>query len=265
MRLKPDSPVASKLFASPNHGARKGAGFAEGARPPDSIILHYTGMGSAKGALKWLCNPVSEVSCHYFVFEDGRVLQLVPEERRAWHAGKGAWMSETDMNSASIGIEIVNPGHEGGYPDFPAVQIGVVKALVADIMQRWRMRPERLLAHSDIAPRRKIDPGEKFPWLAFAVAGIGHCVPPAPIEGGRFFARGDAGPPVEALQAMLALYGYGIEVTGEFDEDMEFVVKAFQRHFRPARVDGIADGSTIKTLHALMKGIGDTVVIPGKA
>ena len=259
MRPKPDSPLVAKIFASPNHGARKGAGFADGDRPPDSIILHYTGMGSAEGALKWLCNPVSEVSCHYFVFEDGRTLQLVPETRRAWHAGRGLWKGESDMNSASIGIEIVNPGHDGGYPDFPPAQIEAVIALVADVMRRWSMPPERLLAHSDIAPRRKADPGEKFPWPALAAVGLGHWVPPAAIKGGRFFARGDAGAPVEALQAMLALYGYGVEVTGAFDEDTEFVVKAFQRHFRPERVDGIADASTITTLHSLV------VSLPGGA
>ncbi|MBY0611490.1 MAG: N-acetylmuramoyl-L-alanine amidase [Beijerinckiaceae bacterium] len=250
MRAKTDSPVAAKVFASPNHGERKGG------RQPDSVILHYTGMGSAEGALKWLCNPVSEVSCHYFVFEDGRVLQLVPEARRAWHAGKGSWQGETDMNSASIGIEIVNPGHDGGYPDFPKVQIEAVVDLVADIAARWRMRPERILAHSDIAPRRKADPGEKFPWARLATLGIGHWVEPAPIEGGRFFSLGDAGQPIEALQALFGVYGYGLEVSGSYDEETQAVVRAFQRHFRPERVDGVADASTIKTLHALVRSVG---------
>ena len=241
--------MASRICLSPNHGERKNG------RQADSIILHYTGMGSAEGALRWLCDPQSEVSCHYFVFENGSVVQLVPEQRRAWHAGKGSWHGETDMNSASIGIEIVNPGHDGGYPDFPERQISAVIALTKDICWRRRIVPERVLAHSDIAPGRKADPGEKFPWRLLASEGIGHFVDPHPVEGGRFFSMGDAGPPIEALQAMLALYGYGIDVNGRFDDRTSAVVTAFQRHFRPERVDGVADASTIKTIHALMRSL----------
>ena len=249
MRAKPDSPVAAKIFPSPNHGERKDG------RRPHSIILHYTGMNSAEAALKWLCNPLSEVSCHYFVFEDGHTLQLVPEARRAWHAGRGSWRGETDMNSASIGIEIVNPGHDGGYPDFPKAQIEAVSELIADIMDRWNMPSVRLLAHSDIAPRRKADPGEKFPWALLASLGLGHWIEPAPIEGGRFFSLGDEGQPIKALQALLGVYGYGLDVSGVYDEETEAVVRAFQRHFRPERVDGVADASTIKTLHGLVRSV----------
>ncbi len=245
----PDSAVAGKVFASPNHGERLRD------KRADAIILHYTGMADAASALAWLCNPLSEVSCHYFVFEDGHVLQLVPEARRAWHAGRGVWAGETDMNSASIGIEIVNPGHDHGYPPFPAAQISAVIALCADIAARWRIRPERILAHSDMAPMRKRDPGEKFPWTALHEKGVGHLVPPAPITGGRFLARGDKGQPVEALQAMLALYGYGIDITGSFDPGTEAVVQAFQRHFRQEKVDGVADSSTITTLRNLIAEI----------
>ncbi len=244
---KPDSLHAKRIFPSPNHGERKDG------KSVNSIILHYTGMGTAEGALQWLCNPVSEVSCHYFVFEDGHTLQLVPEARRAWHAGAGFWKGETDMNSVSIGIEIVNPGHDGGAPDFPAKQIESVTALTSDIAARWSIQPERILAHSDIAPRRKADPGEKFPWDQLAKARIGHWTDPAPVEGGRFFARGDEGAPVEALQTLLALYGYGLKADGIFGPETEAVVKAFQRHFRQARVDGIADISTIKTLRSLIE------------
>jgi N-acetylmuramoyl-L-alanine amidase len=203
-------------------------------------------------ALQRLCNPVAQVSSHYFVFEDGHVLQLVPEARRAWHAGVSSWDGETDINSRSIGIEIANPGHPGGLPVFPDPQIDAVIALSRDIIARWRIPTGRVLAHSDVAPGRKQDPGEVFPWRRLFEAGIGHWVAPAPIRDGRFFSRGDQGMPVEALQAMFAMYGYGLRITGIFDDDTERVVAAFQRHFRPERVDGVADASTITTLRDLI-------------
>jgi len=248
----PDSPVARKVFPSPNHGERRNG------RRPDSLILHYTGMEDAQSALLWLCNPLSNVSCHYFVFEDGRVLQLVPEARRAWHAGAGGWRGETDMNSASIGIEIVNRGHDFDYPEFPSEQIDAVVSLCRDIVGRWNIVPARVLAHSDIAPRRKRDPGEKFPWQALHAAGIGHFARPTPIGGGRFFGPGDAGQPIEAIQAMLGLYGYLLTIDGIYGEETEAVVAAFQRHFRPERVDGIADASTITTLRDLIASLPAT-------
>lgn len=240
--------AAADVIASANHGERRGG------RQPDMIILHYTGMDTAKHALDWLTVPESEVSCHYLVFEDGRVAQLVPEERRAWHAGKSFWKGETDINSASIGIEIANAGHPA-LPDFPEAQIDAVVALCRDIAARRRILPERVLAHSDIAPVRKIDPGEKFPWEVLAAHGVGHYVDPAPVSGGRFFQLGDSGAPVEALQAMLALYGYDAPLSGEFCARTEGIVAAFQRHFRRVRVDGIADVSTIDTLHRLLKAL----------
>jgi N-acetylmuramoyl-L-alanine amidase len=244
--LTPESPVATKVVPSPNHGERH-----EGRRP-DMIILHYTGMASATEALLRLCNPIAEVSSHYLVFEDGRVFQMVPEGRRAWHAGRAAWAGETDINSLSIGIEIANGGHDHGLPPYPDGQIEAVIALTADIARRWGIRPDRILAHSDIAPGRKEDPGELFPWRRLKQAGLGHWVPAAPIQDGRFFAQGDSGPPVEALQAMFALYGYDIPVTAEFDAATHAVVTAFQRHFRPGKVDGVADSSTITTLRDLI-------------
>jgi N-acetylmuramoyl-L-alanine amidase len=216
------------------------------------LVLHYTGMPDSGEALQWLCNPVSQVSAHYFVFEDGRVLQMVPEARRAWHAGVSSWDGETDINSRSIGIEIANPGHPGGLPPFPEAQIASVIALTKDIVTRWRIPAARVLAHSDVAPGRKLDPGETFPWESLHRAGIGHWVPPAPVRDGRFFSRGDRGMPIEALQAMLAMYGYGLKINGVFDEETEKVVAAFQRHFRPERVDGVADASTITTLRNLI-------------
>jgi N-acetylmuramoyl-L-alanine amidase len=248
-RFAPDSGLAGDIAPSPNHGARKGV------IAPDSVILHYTGMPTADGALAWLRDPASQVSCHYFVFEDGRIVQLVPEERRAWHAGRSLWAGATDMNSHSIGVEIANGGHDGGLPDFPGAQIEAVSALCADIAARRVIAPQRFLAHSDIAPGRKRDPGERFPWDVLARAGVGHWRDPAPIGGGRFLSRGDHGQPVEALQAMLALYGYGAAVNAMFDAATEDVVAAFQRHFRPARVDGVADASTISTLRDLIAAL----------
>jgi N-acetylmuramoyl-L-alanine amidase len=244
---QPESPVAAKVFPSPNHGERKDG------RLPDMLILHYTGMPVDGEALQWLCNPVSEVSCHYFVFPDGHILQLVPERRRAWHAGVSAWGDNRDLNSCSIGIEIAHPGHDGGLPPYPDEQIEALTRLCRDICQRWRIAPDRVLGHSDVAPDRKRDPGENFPWERLHAAGVGHWIKAAPLNSdGRFFSRGDRGTPVEALQAMLGLYGYDQPITGAFDETMERVVTAFQRHFRPERVDGVADASTITTLRNLI-------------
>ncbi len=241
--------AGAELCPSPNFGER-----AEG-RAIDMLVLHYTGMESAEGALKWLCTPEAQVSSHYLVHEDGRVVQLVAEAKRAWHAGKSMWKGETDLNSASIGIEIVNTGHDGDYPDFPDAQIAAVVELCRNCAERWSIAPERVLAHSDIAPQRKADPGEKFPWRSLFTAGIGHWVEPVPLSGGRFFQRGDGGQPIEALQAMLSIYGYGIDINGTFDDETHAVVTAFQRHFRPSRVDGIADVSTIETLHRLISSL----------
>jgi N-acetylmuramoyl-L-alanine amidase len=230
---------------SPNHGERRSGAI-------DILLLHYTGMPDAEQALAWLCNPQSQVSAHYFIFEDGRILSLVPEERRAWHAGASSWAGETDVNSRSIGIEIANPGHPGGLPAYPDPQIEALSELCRAVVGRHPIPSHRVLAHSDVAPGRKLDPGERFPWAKLAAARIGHFVEPVPIGGGRFLQQGDAGEPVEALQAMLALYGYGIEVGGRYDQRTADVVAAFQRHFRPARVDGIADASTIETLRNLL-------------
>ncbi len=237
---------AACVLPSPNHGER-----VDGVRP-DMIILHYTGMPSEEGALAWLCSPESQVSSHYFVHEDGRVVQLVPEQRRAWHAGKSFWAGETDINSRSIGIEIANAGHPEGLPPFPDKQIEAVIELCRDCGRRLDIRPERVLGHSDVAPVRKVDPGENFPWGKLHVAGVGHFVEPVPISGGRFFQKGDSGQPIEALQSMLSLYGYDIDITGEYSDKTEGVIAAFQRHFRPALVDGVADMSTIETLHRLL-------------
>jgi N-acetylmuramoyl-L-alanine amidase len=239
----------ASVIASPNYGER-----VDDIKP-DMIILHYTGMSTEDSALSWLCNSDSQVSSHYFVREDGQVLQLVPEAKRAWHAGKSSWNGQSDINSRSIGIEIANIGHPGGLPDYPAAQIKSVVELCRDCVNRWSIEPQMVLGHSDIAPIRKVDPGENFPWGVLSQQGVGHWVEPAQIAGGRFFQRGDFGQPVEALQSMLSLYGYGIEITGSYDDATEGVVKAFQQHFRQAKVDGVADVSTIDTLHRLISSL----------
>jgi N-acetylmuramoyl-L-alanine amidase len=242
-----DSPVATACVASPNHGERRNG------MSPGMLLLHYTGMPTAEEALARLCAPDSEVSAHYLVFEDGRTVQLVPEARRAWHAGAAWWAGETDINSTSIGIEIANPGHEHGYRDFPRAQIEAVIALCRDIVARHGIRADRVLAHSDVAPMRKEDPGEKFPWRALHAAGVGHWVEPAPLAAlGQTLVEGIRGAEVRDLQADLRRYGYGIKPTGAYDECTAAVVRAFQRHFRPARVDGLADASTSATLRQIL-------------
>jgi N-acetylmuramoyl-L-alanine amidase len=245
MSFPADSSLVREVVPSPNHGERNGG-------PLDMLILHYTGMANAQVALERLCEAAAQVSAHYLVFEDGRIAQLVPESRRAWHAGLGCWKGERDVNSRSIGIEIVHPGHIGGLPPYPPEQIDAVIALSKDIVTRHAIPAERVLAHSDVAPERKEDPGENFPWDRFAEAGIGHLVTPAPIRDGRFFAQGESGEPIRALQEMFSLYGYDQPVTGLFDTRTHAVVTAFQRHFRQARVDGVADASTITTLRDLI-------------
>jgi N-acetylmuramoyl-L-alanine amidase len=243
------SPLAHQFILSPNVEARRDN------RKPDMLVLHYTGMADAARACSWLCNPQSKVSCHYLVDEDGEIIQMVDEGLRAWHAGVSSWKSEGDINSCSIGIEIQNPGHGLGYPDFPAVQMQAVLALCKEIASRHDISPFRVLAHSDITPQRKIDPGEKFDWKFLYDNGIGHLVDPEPISGGPFLQEGDSGQPVEALQAMLKLYGYGVEITGSYDTISKATVRAFQLHFRRERVDGIADTSTVATLHRLLQSV----------
>ncbi len=219
------------------------------------ILLHYTGMASGEAALARLCAADSKVSAHYVVFENGRIVQCVPEERRAWHAGVSSWAGETDINSRSIGIEIVNPGHEFGYRDFPLRQAAAMISLCKSILtRRGPISSDRILAHSDVAPQRKQDPGERFPWHLLGESGIGHWVRPAPLDlEGQSFRRGDSGEGVARMQRSLHSYGYGIAETGNYDDLTRDVVTAFQRHFRPARVDGIADPSTLLTLRALIE------------
>ena len=246
--FEPDSFIVAEVVPSPNFDERVGGA-------PDIILLHYTGMQTGAAALSRLTSPDSKVSAHYVVFEDGRIVQCVTEDKRAWHAGVSSWAGETDINSRSIGIEIVNPGHEFGYADFPLRQVAAVISLCKSILtRRGPIPPDRVLAHSDVAPRRKQDPGEKFPWELLSDSGIGHWVRAAPLNiDGLTLRPGEQGEAVARLQRVLKNYGYGIDETGVYDDVTRDVVLAFQRHFRQARVDGIADPSTLMTLRALVE------------
>ncbi len=216
------------------------------------IVLHYTGMKSGEAALERLTDPASKVSAHYLIEEDGRLYALVPEERRAWHAGVAFWAGASDINGASIGIELVNPGHEFGYRPYPDDQIAALVDLLDDIRSRWTIPNARILGHSDIAPARKADPGELFPWAALAAAGHGLWAEPAPAPGAPL-APGAEGPGVFALQAGLASLGYACRPSGLHDGETQTVVTAFQRHWAPSRIDGVADGATRARLIALLR------------
>ncbi len=241
-----DSPTVTRVVPSANRNVVR-------IYVPSILVLHYTGMKTGDAALERMCDPAAEVSSHYLVYEDGRIDQLVPESQRAWHAGVSSWAGERNVNSHSLGIEIVNPGHANGYPDFAEAGIAATITLCQDIIKRHQLiRADRVVAHSDIAPRRKQDPGEKFPWKRFADAGVGLWIEPVPISDGPALAPGDQGKEVEQLQMMFARYGYGAEITRIYDALTWDIVAAFQRHFRPARVDGIADRSTIETLRRLL-------------
>ena len=245
----PDSSIASDVIPSANFGERAGG------RQPDMIVLHYTGMPDVEGAIAQLVTAGTEVSAHYIVLEDGRIVQSVPESKRAWHAGVSHWAGEDDINSCSIGVEIINRGHDWGYPDFPLRQIAAVIALCRGIMLRRKLPSHRVLGHSDVAPGRKKDPGEKFPWHSLANSGVGHWVQPAPIVRGDALKLGAISDDVAKMQTAFARYGYGIPTHGKFDGPTMEVITAFQRHFRPERVDGIADHSTMTTLHALLSSL----------
>ncbi len=229
---------------SPNFDAR--------TAPPDVVVLHYTGMQTGEAALARLRDYAAEVSAHYLVEEDGRVFRLVPEERRAWHAGVSFWKGRQNLNGVSIGIEIVNPGHDFGYRPFPEAQVQAVTALVADIRTRWMVRDADIVGHSDVAPDRKQDPGELFPWRRLAEAGHGLWAEP-PAAPGAALAEGATGPGVFALQAGLTRLGYECAPSGEYEPRTTTIVRAFQRHWRPERVDGIADGATRARLIALLR------------
>lgn len=200
------------------------------------LILHYTGMKTAQEALDRLCDPAAKVSAHYLIDEDGTVWRLVDEKKRAWHAGLSSWRGRSDINGVSIGIELVNPGHEFGYRPFPEAQMAALEPLAQDILSRHPVPPRQVLGHSDIAPQRKQDPGELFDWARLGRAGIG-----------LWPDFGAAAQPPETtaeLQAALATIGYACPASGALDAETQAVVTAFQRHFRPARCDGTPDAET---------------------
>ena len=246
MTFVPDSSVVADVIPSANYGDRRNG------RDPDMIVLHYTGMADGRMAVHRLTTTGTEVSAHYIVHEDGRIIQSVQEVKRAWHAGASAWAGETDINSCSIGIEIINGGHDYGLPAYPLRQVAAVIALCKGIIIRRNIARNRVLGHSDISPGRKQDPGEKFPWVLLAASGVGQYVTPAKIEAGPTMAVGAAGDNVRALQEALASYGYGVVVSGIYDFATVEVVTAFQRHFRPELIDGVADVSTVTTLKNLL-------------
>jgi N-acetylmuramoyl-L-alanine amidase len=211
--------------------------FDERMLPVSMLVLHYTGMVSARAAIDRLCDPAAKVSAHYLVTEDGAVLRLVAEDKRAWHAGRSHWRGITDVNSASIGIEIVNPGHDHGYCPFPDAQVDAVIRLVADIKQRHALTRGNIVGHSDIAPARKRDPGELFPWGTLARLRLAlprptrNLLDPHWTEGGF----------------LLALERFGYDVT-----DRIAAIMAFQRRFRPELIDGEIDAECRMLLLALL-------------
>lgn len=225
---------------SPNHDARP-----DGV-PIDMLVLHYTGMRTGAEALERLCDPAAKVSSHYLVEEDGRIFALVAEARRAWHAGLSWWRGIAGLNDRSIGIEIVNPGHDWGYRDFPAAQIDALMTLCRAILARHPIPPRNVVAHSDIAPARKRDPGELFPWARLAAAGIGLWPgeAPAAVDEVRSIAPGEDGDGVRALRATLRRIGYQLAPVAPADAALATVLTAFQRHWAPHRTDGVADGRT---------------------
>lgn len=227
---------------SPNHGERLREG--SNAVVIDMLVIHYTGMVPGAKALDWMCDPTSSVSAHYFIDEAGAVWRLVAEEHRAWHAGVSAWRGASDINSRSIGIELSNPGHDFGYRDFPQPQIETLIELSGEILARHPIPARNVVGHSDIAPSRKIDPGERFPWQRLAAAGVGLW----PDEHSQS-ADGD-------IAAMLKSYGYDIDTN-----PLTKVIAAFQRHFRPARFDGVADDETSARLANLLAAVaGDGAI-----
>jgi N-acetylmuramoyl-L-alanine amidase len=211
--------------------------FDERSLPVTMLVMHYTGMQDAASAIARLADPDAKVSAHYVVAEDGQVVKMVDEDKRAWHAGKSYWRGITDVNSASIGIEIVNPGHEWGYRSFPDVQIEAVIRLAKAIVVRHRITRGNVVGHSDIAPTRKLDPGELFPWHRFAALRLAL---PRPTRNLMDPLWSDSG-------FLVALERFGYDVA-----DGPAAVRAFQRRFRPEILDGVVDGECRAILLALL-------------
>ncbi len=237
---------------SPNHDERQAGAI-------QILLLHYTGMLTAESALERMCDPEAKVSAHYMIDDDGTVYRLVPEDRRAWHAGEAAWRGQTDINSLSIGIELVNPGHEFMYRQYTEPQMGALIDLSQEIVQRHAIAPEFVLGHSDVAPRRKKDPGEKFQWSRLASVGVGLWPFKKPAIGlpqGPILKPGTEAAEVVAVQNLLSRFGYAVPQTGVLCPETIDVVMAFQRHFRPAGINGAIDTETAGRLVELVELIG---------
>jgi N-acetylmuramoyl-L-alanine amidase len=217
--------------------------------PIDMLILHYTGMQSGQAAVERLRDPAAKVSSHYVVDEDGFVLRLVAEERRAFHAGVSYWRGHSELNGRSIGIEIVNPGHEWGYRDFPVLQLAAVCDLCLSILSRHWIPARNIVAHSDVAPDRKEDPGEKFPWEDLARNGVGVWPAGVPDLGTTGVVRDAAG--LRGVRAALGDIGYRVAAEGALDPALSSVLRAFQRHWRPEAITGQADSGTLARLLAV--------------
>jgi N-acetylmuramoyl-L-alanine amidase len=236
---------------SPNHDDRPAD------TPIDVLILHYTGMQSAQDAIDRLRDPVSRVSSHYVVDEDGSVLRLVPEARRAWHAGVSYWRGHNELNARSIGIEVVNPGHEWGYRDFPALQMAVVCDLCLGILLRHPIPARNVVAHSDVAPDRKEDPGEKFDWRGLAQNGVGLWPDNIPDLGTTGAVHDTAA--LHDVRAGLAEIGYRVAPEGAFDLALATVLRAFQRHWRPETITGQPDAGTLAHVLAVRRLVCDAI------
>jgi N-acetylmuramoyl-L-alanine amidase len=230
---------------SPNPDARP-----DGAAV-DMIVLHYTGMATAQAALGRLRDPAARVSSHYVVDEDGTAFRLVPEERRAWHAGASYWRGRGALNDVSIGIEIVNPGHEFGYRPFPAMQTAAVCDLCLSLLSRHAVPARNVVAHSDIAPDRKEDPGELFDWEGLAREGVGLWPDGVPDLGTGGAVRDAAA--LRDVRAALGDIGYRVAAAGAQDPALATVLRAFQRHWRPEAVTGQADAGTLARLLAVAR------------
>jgi N-acetylmuramoyl-L-alanine amidase len=233
---RPALPITD--LPSPNHDERN--------ETVDMLILHYTGMKTAGDAIARLRDPEAAVSSHYVVDEDGSVFRLVPEDRRAWHAGVSYWRGHTVLNARSVGIEIVNPGHEWGYRDFPVLQLAAVCDLCLTILARHPIPARNIVGHSDVAPDRKEDPGERFDWRALAENGVG-LWPTGAVDLGTMGAVRDAAT-LRPVRAALAEIGYRVAPEGGLDPALSTVLRAFQRHWRPAAVTGQADDGTLVRL-----------------
>ncbi|HUN40277.1 MAG TPA: N-acetylmuramoyl-L-alanine amidase [Acetobacteraceae bacterium] len=222
--------------------------------PIDALILHYTGMQTAQAAIDRLRDPDAHVSSHYVVDEDGAVFRLVPEARRAFHAGVSYWRGNTALNGRSIGVEIVNPGHEWGYRDFPALQMAAVCDLCLDVLSRHPIPARNIVAHSDVAPDRKEDPGEKFDWEGLARNGVGLWPHGVPDLGTSGEVRDVAG--LLDVRWALRAIGYDVAAEGPHDAVLATVLRAFQRHWRQEAVTGEADAGTLERLMAVARLVG---------